>query len=75
MPTLEELRPSLGRDGLRGAVVIGADDLRVEHARALATAAGEAGTPVLLDVVDGLAHAYPSDLAERLPRLLAFVLG
>jgi len=73
MPTLEELRPNLGRPGLRGAIVIGADDLRVDAARELAAAADEAGTPLLLDIVDGLDHAYPSDLGERLPRLLEFV--
>ncbi len=73
MPTLKELRPLLGRPGLRGAIVIGADDFRLEPARELAAAADEAGTPLLFDVVDGLDHAYPPDLRERLPRLLEFV--
>ena len=73
MPTLEELRPHLGRPGLRGAIVIGADDFRLDAARELAAAADEVGTPLLLEVVDGLDHAYPSDLDDRLPRLLAFV--
>jgi A/B hydrolase-like, N-terminal domain len=73
MPTLEELRPHLGRPDLRGAVVIGVDDLRLDAAREFAAAADEAGTPLRFDVVDGLDHAYPPDLGERLPGLLAFV--
>lgn len=73
MPTLAELRPHLGRPGLRGAIVIGADDFRLDAARELAAAADEAGMPLRLDVVDGLDHAYPPDLRERLPDLLAFV--
>ena len=73
MPTLDELRPRLGRPGLRGAIVIGADDFRLGAARELAVAAQEAGMPLRLDVVEGLDHAYPADLAERLPGLLAFV--
>lgn len=75
MPTLDELRPLLARRGLRGAIAIGADDLRLEDARALVAAAAEAGTPILLEVVDGLEHAYPVDLDQRLPRLLDFALG
>jgi dienelactone hydrolase len=74
MPTLEELRPLLGRPGLRGAIVIGAEDFRLDAARELAAAAEEAGMPLRFDVVDGLDHAYPPDLAERLPDLLAFVV-
>ena len=73
MPTLADLRPHLGRPGLRGAIVIGADDFRLDAVRELATAADEAGMPLRLDVVDGLDHSYPPDLRERLPRLLAFV--
>ena len=73
MPALEELRPRLGRSGLRGAIVIGADDFRLDAARELAAAADEAGMPLRFDVVDGLDHDYPPDLAERLPELLAFV--
>jgi dienelactone hydrolase len=73
MPTLDELRPLLGRPGLRGAIVIGADDFRIDAARELVAAAEEVGMALHFDVVDGLAHAYPPDLAERLPGLLAFV--
>jgi len=73
MPTLDELRPLLRRPGLRGAIVIGADDFRIDAARELAAAADEAGMPLRFDVVDGLDHAYPPDLADRLPGLLAFV--
>jgi hypothetical protein len=73
MPGLDELRPLLGRPGLRGAIVIGAGDFRIDGARELAAAAEEAGTPLRFDVVDGLDHAYPPDLAEHLPELLAFV--
>jgi hypothetical protein len=75
MPALEELRPLLGREGLRGAILVGGDDLRVEHARAFAAASEAAGTPVLLEVVEGLDPTYPADLDERLPRLLDFALG
>jgi hypothetical protein len=73
MPALDELRPLLGRPGVRGAIVIGADDFRLDAARELAAAADEAGMPLRFDVVDGLDHAYPADLHERLPGLLAFV--
>jgi len=73
MPALEALRPQLGRPDLRGAIVIGAEDLRLEAALELAAAAEHLGTPLRLDVVDGLDHAYPPDLEERLPGLLAFV--
>jgi dienelactone hydrolase len=61
--------------GVRGHVLVGADDAGTEPAVAAVDLLRSEGIEVSLDVVDGLGHAYPDDFIDRtrpvLDRLLA----
>lgn len=61
--------------GLRGAIVLGADDEPplVDAGLVLAPMLDQAGIPCYLEVIPGLGHAYPDDGGAALGRALAFV--
>ena len=65
--------PSL--DGLRYVVLMGTLDPRHDDCRRLAEQLRAAGAEVRLDVIEGLAHDYPADFAQRLPAAVDWVLG
>ena len=65
--------PSL--DGLRYLMLIGTLDPRHDDCQRLAEQLRAAGAEVNLDVVEGLAHDYPADFAQRLPAAADWVLG
>jgi len=62
---------------LRGYVFLGEEDNTVPHEeiRTIVTSLNNHGIPCELEMVPGIAHAYPEDFAPRLQRALAFVLA
>lgn len=77
MNTIDELAgslPAASARGLRVAIVAGSADARAARAvPRVAAALRDAGIEVLVDLRDGLAHDYPDDFEETLPRLFGFV--
>jgi predicted esterase len=66
-----------GERGVRGHVVLGADDEGYAAVTAKVAQLSDAGVATTLDVVEGLGHDYPDDFPERLraelPRLVSGV--
>jgi acetyl esterase/lipase len=60
--------------GVRGHVVLGADDEAYDAVTAAVALLSAAGVATTLEVVEGLGHDYPADFAERLPVALDALL-
>lgn len=61
--------------GLRGVLLSGTADLVLAETRALHGQLTGRGVACRLEVIDGLAHEFPEDFAERLLAALDFLLG
>lgn len=72
----ESLFPQAARLGRRLILLAGENSARdLESAARLEAACIHAGLKVQVQRVPGLGHAYPSDMAARLPALLAWIEG
>jgi predicted esterase len=76
-PPVQRLEPHLARarqTGVRGVFITGEQDFALPRIRDAFALLHGAGLDVRLEVVPGLGHVYPPDLAERLREALEFVL-
>jgi predicted esterase len=64
-----------GGRGVRGHVLLGADDEAYDAVTAAVAQLNDGGVRTTLDVVEGLAHAYPGDFATRLHAALPGLLS
>jgi hypothetical protein len=60
--------------GVRGHVLVGAQDEAVGAVREACELLNDVGVRTTLDVVDGVAHDYPTDFDVRLTSALASLL-
>jgi predicted esterase len=73
--SLRELLPAAAVAGVRGALIVGDRDPRVEDSLIFARDAERAGVAVHQDLVEDLGHEFPSDFDDRLAVALDFVLA
>ena len=66
--------PSNSEDVWSPSVLIGARDEEAENNREAARLLTRAGAPVLLEIDEGLGHAFPKERDRELRRALDFVL-
>jgi hypothetical protein len=61
--------------GVRGWVVVGAEDPQAQAGLRIGSDLSAAGLPVTAESVSGVGHDYPADFDARLPGIVDFLLG